>query len=157
MSVEHWIPPISPIPCVEGIVGENKPHAIANVLLLVVLYLNELVSEVVVMQELVVVVSKNEMLLSLQILQQANRGLSVVAGNVPQNENMVFWLHYAIPVPHQPIVIVLRSVYLVVGERQLILRSSDWIRVCLITKVDVRYVEIVRHSISFTVFTETGQ
>ena len=67
---------------------------------------------------------------------------------------MIFWLHHPIPVPCHAVVIVLRTIQLVVGERQLILRSSDRIRVCLIPKVDVRYVEVVRHSISFVVFTK---
>ena len=45
MSVEHWVALVSSIPSVEGIVRENQPNAIPNVLLLVVLDLDELVSE----------------------------------------------------------------------------------------------------------------
>jgi hypothetical protein len=70
---------------------------------------------------------------------------------------MIFWLHHSIPVLCHPVVIVLWAVQLVVGKRQLVLRSSDRIRVRLIPKVDVRYVKVVRHSISFVVFTTTGQ
>ena len=66
---------------------------------------------------------------------------------------MIFWLHHSIPVLCHPVVIVLRTIQLVVGESQLVLCAPDWISVCLIPKVDVRYVEIVRHSISFVVFT----
>ena len=57
MTVEHWIALVSTVPGVEGIVGQNQPNAISYVLLLVVLYLHELVSEVGVMQKLIVVVS----------------------------------------------------------------------------------------------------
>ena len=79
MPIEHWIALVSPVPCVEGIVRQNKSHAVPNVLLLVVLYLYELVSEVVVMKELVVVISKNQVLLSFQVLQQIDCCLGVIA------------------------------------------------------------------------------
>lgn len=69
MTVEHWIALVPSVPCVEWIMGQNKSHAITDVLLLVVLYLHELVSKVVVVQELIVVVSQNQMLLSPQRLQ----------------------------------------------------------------------------------------
>ena len=143
MSIEHWIALVPTIPGVEGIMGEDKPHSIADVLFLVVLYLHELVAELVVMQELIVVVSQNQMLLSLQVLQDSNRGLRVIARYVPQDEHMVGWLHYGVPVLCHPVVIVLRSIQLVVRKRQLILRSPDWIRVGLIPKVNVGNVEVV--------------
>ena len=69
MPVEHWIALVSSVPGVEGVMRKNQSDPISYVLLLVVLYLHELVSEVVVMQELIVVVSQNQMLLSPQRLQ----------------------------------------------------------------------------------------
>lgn len=69
MTVEHRIALVSAVPGVEWIVGQYQSNAVSDVLLLVVLYLHELVSEVVVVQELIVVVSKNQMLLSPQRLQ----------------------------------------------------------------------------------------
>ena len=143
MTVEHWIALVPTVPGVEGIMGEDKSHPIANVLLLVVLDLHELVSEVVVVQKLIVVVSQNQMLLPLQILQDSDCGLRVIARYVPQDEHMVRWLHYGVPVLCHPVVIVLRSIQLVVRKRQLILGPSDWIRVSLIPKVNVRNVEVV--------------
>ena len=65
MPVEHGIATITPIPCVEGVVRQDETSAIPQVLLLVVLYLNELIAEVVVIEELVVVVSQNQVLLTL--------------------------------------------------------------------------------------------
>ena len=120
MTVEHWIALVSAIPCVERIMCKNQTHPIANVLLLVVLDFNKLVSEIRVVQELVVVVSQYQMLLPLQVLQQTNRCLCVIAGNVPQNENMVVWLDYPVPVVREPVVVVLWSVQLVMGKCQLI-------------------------------------
>lgn len=143
MTVEHWIALVPTVPGIEWIMGEDKSHPIANVLLLVVFYLHELVAELVVMQKLIVVVSQNQMLLSLQVLQDSNRGLRVIARYVPQDEHMVRWLHYGVPVLCHPVVIVLRSIQLVVRKRQLILSASDWIRVSLIPKVNVGNVEVV--------------
>ena len=153
MSIEHRVSLVPAIPCVEWIMGEDKPCPIPNVLLLVVLYLHELVAEIVVIEELVIVVAQNEMLLSLEILQQTNCGFRVIAGYVPQDKNMIIFLHYGIPVLRHSVIIVLQPIQLVVRECQLVLCAPDWISVCLIPKVDVRYVEIVRHSISFVVFT----
>ena len=107
MAVKHGIALVPSVPSVEWIMRQNKPHAIPYVLLLVVLYLHELVAEVVVVEELVIVVSQNEMLLPLQVLQQPNRGSGIIAGDVTQNENMVCVLHYGIPVVGHAIVIVL--------------------------------------------------
>lgn len=154
MPVEHWIAPVSSVPGVEGIMGEDKSHPIANVLLLVVLDLHELISEVVVVQELIVVVSQNQVLLSLQVLQNSDCGLRVVARDVPKDEHMVFRLHYAIPVVQNSAVIVLLTIQLVVRKSQFILCSTYWICVSLIAKVNVRNVEVVYHAIvSFMVFT----
>ena len=154
MPVEHGIALVSSVPGVEGVVRENQTDAIPNVLLLVVLYLHELVSEVVVVQELIVVVSQNQMLLSPQRLQQPNRGLRVVAGDVPKDEHMVFRLHYPIPVVQDSVVIVLLTIQLVVRKGQFILCPPNWICVSLIAKVNVRNVEVVYHAIvSFMVFT----
>ena len=153
MPIEHRVSLVPAIPCVEWIMGEDKPCPIANVLLLVVLYLNELIAEVVVIEELVIVVSQYQVLLPLEVLQQANRCLCIVAGYVPQDENMIIFLHYGVPVLRHSVVIVLRPIQLVVGKGQLVLCAPDWVRVSLVPKVDVRYVEIVRHSISFVVFT----
>ncbi len=58
---------------------------------------------------------------------------------------MVVFLHYSIPVGDYSIVIVLWSIELVVGKSQLVLGSSNWIRVGLISKMYVRYVEVVCH------------
>ena len=67
---------------------------------------------------------------------------------------MVFRLHYAIPVVQDSVVIVLLPIQLVVRKCQLILCPPDWIRVSLISKVNVRNVEVVYHAIvSFMVFT----
>ena len=154
MTVEHWIALVPSIPSVEGIMGQNQSDAIPQVLLLVVLYLHELVSEVVVMQELIVVVSQYEMLLPLQVLQDSDCGLRVVAGDVPQDEHMVRRLHYGVPVLCHPVVIVLRPIQLVVRKRQLILRSPDWIRVSLIPKVNVRNVEVVVHHLAPLVYLQ---
>ena len=79
VSVEHWIALVSAIPSVEGIVRQNQSNAIPNVLLLIVLDLHKLISEIVVVQELIVVVAQYQVLLTLQVLQQSNRGLGVVA------------------------------------------------------------------------------
>lgn len=83
MAVEHWIALVPPVPGVEWIMRKNQSNSIPYVLLLVVLDLHELVSEFRIMQELVVVVSQYEMLLPLQVLQQSNRCLCVIAGDVP--------------------------------------------------------------------------
>ena len=120
VSVEHGIALVSAIPSVEGIMRKNQPNAIPNVLLLVVLDLNELVSEVVVVQELIVVVSQYQVLLTLQVLQDVHRGLCVVARHVPQYEHMVSWLHYGVPVLGHPVVVVLRPIQLVVRESQIV-------------------------------------
>jgi hypothetical protein len=114
VTVEHWIAFVTSVPRIEWIMGENKPHAIPNVLLLVVLDFNKLVAEVIVVKELIIVVSQYKVLLPLQVLQQVHRGFRVVAGNVPQNENMVRWFHYGVPVVGEPVVIVLWTVQLVV-------------------------------------------
>ena len=110
MAVEHGIATITPVPGVEGIVRQYQPRAIPQVLLLVVLYLNELTSEVIVIEELVIVVSQYQMLLSLQVLQQSNRGLHVMHGDVPQYENVVIVLHNAIPVLADSVVKFLRPI-----------------------------------------------
>lgn len=117
--------------------GEYKPDTITDVLLLVVLYLHELVPKVVVIEELVIVVSQYQVLLPLQILQQTNGGLRVIAGYVSQDENMVCVLHYGVPVLRHAVVIVLWPVQLVMGKCQLILRAPDWVCVSLVPKVNV--------------------
>ena len=66
------------------------------------------------------------MFLSLEVLQQSNRGFHVMYGNVPQYEHMVFVFHYAIPVLADSVVKFLRAIQLVAGERYLVLRPSDW-------------------------------
>jgi hypothetical protein len=65
MTVEHRIALVPSVPGVKWIMGQNKSHAITDVLLLVVLYLHELVAEIVVIEELVIVVSQNEVFLPL--------------------------------------------------------------------------------------------
>ena len=65
MTIEHGIALVPSVPGVEGIMRQNKPHSIPNVLLLVVLYLHELIAEVIVVKELIIVVSQNEVLLPL--------------------------------------------------------------------------------------------
>lgn len=82
MTIEHWVALVSAIPSVEGIMRQNQPNAIPNVLLLVVLDFHELVSEIVVVEELIVVVSQYQVLLTLQVLQDVHRGLCVVARHV---------------------------------------------------------------------------
>ena len=57
MTIEHQIALVPPIPGEEGIVGQNQPSAISDVLLLVCLYLHELVSELVVIEELIIMVA----------------------------------------------------------------------------------------------------
>ena len=79
MPIEHRIALVSSIPCVEWIVRQNQPSPITQVLLLVVLNLHELISEVVVIEELVIVVSQYQVLLPLQVLQQVDGGLGVIA------------------------------------------------------------------------------
>ena len=69
MTIEHWIALVSPVPSVEGVVGQYQSDAITDVLLLVVLYLYELVSKCVVVQELIVVIAQYQVLLPLQVLQ----------------------------------------------------------------------------------------
>ena len=69
MTIEHWIALVSSVPGVEGVVGQYQSDAITYVLLLVVLYLHELVSKCVVVQELIVVVAQYQVLLPLQVLQ----------------------------------------------------------------------------------------
>lgn len=83
------------------------------------------------------------MLLSLQLLQQPSSGLGIVARNISKYEHMVVLPNDGVPIVDYPTIIVLRPEKLVVGECKLILCASDWIRVSLIPKVDVRYVEIV--------------
>ncbi len=65
MTVEHGIALVPSVPCIEWIMRQNKPYSIPNVLLLVVLDFNELVSEVIVIEELIIVITQNEMLLPL--------------------------------------------------------------------------------------------
>ena len=69
MTIEHWIALVSSVPGVEGVVGQYQSDAITDVLFLVVLYLYELVSNCVVVQELIVVVAQYQVLLPLQVLQ----------------------------------------------------------------------------------------
>ena len=69
MTIEHWIALVSPVPGVEGVVGQYQSDAITDVLLLVVLYLHELVSKCIVVQELIVVIAQYQVLLPLQVLQ----------------------------------------------------------------------------------------
>ena len=69
MTIEHWIALVSSVPSVEGIVGQYQSDAITDVLFLVVLYLHELVSKCVVVQELIVVIAQYQVLLPLQVLQ----------------------------------------------------------------------------------------
>ena len=155
MTIEHRIALVTSIPCIEGIMRQNQTDTIPNVLLLVVLDFNELVAEVIVMKELIIVVSQNKVLLPLQVLQQVNRGLCVIAGDVPKNENMVGWLDYGVPVVREPVVIVLWTVQFIMRESKLIGRPPYGICVCLITKMHVRYVKVVNHcSDSFQVFTQ---
>ena len=120
MSIEHWIALVPPIPSVEGIVSQDESDPIPNVLLLVVLDLHELVSEVVVVQELIVVVSQYQVLLTLQVLQDVHRGLCVVARYVSQDEYVVSWLYYGVPVLGHPVVVILRPIQLVVRESQIV-------------------------------------
>ena len=120
MPIEHWVALVSPIPSVEWIMRQNQPNAISNVLLLVVLDLDELISEVVVVEELIVVVSQYQVLLTLQVLQDVHRGLCVVARYVPQDEYVVSWLHYGVPVLGHPVVVILRPIQLVVRESQIV-------------------------------------
>ena len=82
-------------------------------------------------------VAKDKVLLTLQVLQDVHRGLGVVARNVPQDEHVVFWLDNGVPVLLDSVVVVLRSVELVVGERHRVLRPPVWVRVCLIAEVYV--------------------
>ena len=78
MAVEHGLSAITSVPGVEWIVRQNKPCTIPQVLLLVVLNLHELISEVVVIEELIVVVSQNQVLLPLQVLQDGRCCLHVM-------------------------------------------------------------------------------
>ena len=98
MPIEHWIALVSSIPSIEGIMGQDQPNAIPNVLLLVVLYLHKLISEIVVIEELIVVVAQYQVLLPLQVLQYAYGGLGVVAGHIAQYEHMISRLYYGIPI-----------------------------------------------------------
>lgn len=145
MTIEHWIALVSAIPCVEWIMRQNQPNPVPNVLLLVVLDFHKLISEIVVVEELIVVVSQYQVLLPLQVLQQSNRGLRVVAGDVTEDIYMIAILNYSIPVLRHPVIVILRPIQLVVGEGQLVLSSSYWIGVGLIPKMDIRNVEIVCH------------
>lgn len=155
MTIEHRIALVSSVPRIKWIMGENKPHAIPNVLLLVVLDFNKLVAEVIIVKELIIVVSQNKVLLPLQVLQQVHGCFGVIAGNVPKNENMVRWFHYGVPVVCQSVIIVLWTVQLVMRESKLIGRPPYGICVCLIAKMYVRYVKVVNHcSDSFQVFTQ---
>ena len=65
MPIEHWVSLVATIPSVEGIVGQYQTDPIPNVLLLVVLYLYELITKCVVVQELIVVVAQYQVLLTL--------------------------------------------------------------------------------------------
>ena len=56
---------------------------------------------------------------------------------------MVILLHDAIPVLDDSVVIVLRTIQLVMGEGDVVLCSSNWVRVSLIPKMYVRYVEVI--------------
>ena len=143
VTVEHGIATITPVPGVEWIVRENQSDPIAYVLLLVVLDLHELVPEVVVVKELVVVVAKNEVLLSLQLLQQSNGCPYIMHRHITQYEDMIIVLHYAIPILDYAVVKFLRSIQLVTGESYLVLCPSDWTRIRLVAKVNVRYVEAI--------------
>ena len=89
------------------------------------------------MKELIVVVSKYQVLLTLQPLQYAIGCLQIMAGNVTQYEYMVVVLDDSIPVLHQPVVIILRPIQLVVRECQVVLCSPYWIRIRLISKMNV--------------------
>lgn len=124
MPVEHGIATVTPIPCVERIVRQDETGSIPKVLLLVVLDLHELVSEIVVMEELVVVVSQNQVLLPLQVLQQTNRCPNIMHRDVPQDEHVVVVIHYPIPVLYDSVVKLLWAVQLVAGECYLVLRPS---------------------------------
>ena len=137
MPIEHRVSLISPIPSEEWIMRQYQSVSIPNVLFLVVLYLHKLIPELIVMQELIVMVSQYKMLLPLQVLQYSNSGLRVIARNVPKYEHMVIFLYNPIPILHQPVVIVPWTVQLVVSKRQVILCSANWIRVCLISKMNV--------------------
>lgn len=120
MPIEHWIALVSAIPGVEWIVSQDESDPIPNVLLLVVFDFHELTSEVVVVEELIVVVSQYQVLLTLQVLQDVHCGLGVVARHVPQYEHMVSWLHYGVPVLGHPVVVILRPIQLVVRESQIV-------------------------------------
>ena len=121
MTIEHWIALVATIPGVEGIVRQDQPDAISNVLLLVVLDFHKLVSEIVVVQELIVVVAQYQVLLTLQVLQYVYGGLGVVARHIAKDEHMVSWLHYGVPIPLNSVVVVLRTIQLVVREGQVVL------------------------------------
>lgn len=144
MTIEHRISLVPPIPGEEGIVRENQAGSITKVLLLVGLYLNELVSEIVVVEELVVVVAQNQMLLPLQILQDVDCGLRVVCGDVPQNEHMVVLLHDGVPVVGYSVVVVLRPIQFIMGKSKVVLSPTDWVGVCLISEMYIRYIEKIR-------------
>ena len=58
---------------------------------------------------------------------------------------MVVWLYYCVPILGHSVVVVLRAIQLVVGEGQIVRRPANWIGVRLISKVYVRYVEVVCH------------
>ena len=121
MPIEHGVALVPAVPSVEGVVGQDQPDAIPYVLLLVVLYLHELIPKCVVVQELIVVVAQYQVLLTLQVLQYVYGGLGVVARHIAQDEHMVSWLHYGIPVPLYAVVVVLRAIQLVVREGQVVL------------------------------------
>lgn len=150
VSIEHGVSPVSPIPSEEGIMSKHQSGAISKVLLLVCLYLQELILELVAVQKLIVVVSKYQVFLSIQVLQYPNGCLHVIARDVPKYEHMVILLHHSIPILHQYVVIVLWTVQLVVRECQVILGSANGIGVSLIPKVDVGYVKAIsQSSVSF--------
>ena len=93
-------------------------------------------------------VSKYQVLLSLQVLQYANCGLGVITRNVPKYEHMIVFIYNPIPVLHQPIVVIPRTVQLVMRKSQVILCPSNWIRVCLISKVNIWYIKVIGQNFS---------
>ena len=125
VTIEHRIPSVSSIPSVEGIVGQYQSGAISQILLLVVLYLHELTSEPIIMQELIVVVAQYQVLLTLQVIQQSDSCLHIMNRHIAENEYVVVLLHNPIPVLHNPIVKLLRPIQLVAGEGDLILSAAN--------------------------------
>ena len=61
---------------------------------------------------------------------------------------MIVFIYNPIPVLHQPIVVIPRTVQLVMRKSQVILCPSNWIRVCLISKVNIWYIKVIGQNFS---------